>query len=46
MNEEIKLLLFGLGFLVFGGGGIYLLLIAAERVCQWIADLSETRGPR
>ena len=36
MNPSLQLLLFGLGLVFFGGGAVYLLLAAGERLGRWI----------
>jgi Na+-transporting methylmalonyl-CoA/oxaloacetate decarboxylase gamma subunit len=46
MNDALELLLYGFGLLIFGGGGVFLFLCAAERVCRWIDDLSNTNTPK
>ena len=46
MNESIILFFLGLGFTLLGGGGIYLLLVAAERICQWLFEQSKPDEPK
>ena len=36
MNPSLEVLLFGLGLVFFGGGAVYLLLAAGERLGRWI----------
>ena len=46
MNEGLQLFLYGFGFMIFGGGGIYLFLLTAERICQWLAEQSKPDEPK
>lgn len=38
MNPALHILLYGLGLMVFGGGTVFLLLTAGERVGRWIRE--------
>ena len=46
MNTAIQILIACLALMFLGGGSIYLLLIAAERTCDWLARQAGQKNRR
>ena len=46
MDTAIQILVAGLALMFVGGGSIYLLLIAVERACDWLARQAGQKNKR